>query len=200
MTQPAQPTAASAAPASTPVSTPVIATAATTSQPVSPKQYTPITAGQQQKPVPAVTTQQVGHTQALSSEPAMSIQSANGIGFNANIQTSSSAPAPKPTTPDPAVMSAPEAKSLLPTINNAKFDEVFVGIATGETKTSIGAARKKHSTGAELVQRTLDCLEYCGLVSAKNANGQRSVTETISAEEAEVVMGEIKNIIRGAAA
>ena len=150
-----------------------------------------------QPKTPTVGAPAVGQTSLTPNTTTTGTTNQNGIGFNANIQSSTT---PAATPASGATMSAPEAKALLSTINNSKFDEVFVDIATGATKTAIGAARKKHGTGAEQVQNTLVCLEYCGLVSPKNANGQRTLTETIDATEAEVVMGEIKKIIRGAAA
>ena len=187
-----------------------VASAVAASKPTMSKQYSATSAAQTYKVKPTTTpTGQVGHTEALSSTPTddqAEKTPAKQIGFiqdknpKISIAKPTDAAETKAEPEKAATMSAPEAKALLSTINNAKFDEVFVAIATGETKTAIGAARKKHGTGAEQVQNTLVCLEYCGLVSPKNDNGQRTVTETIDATEAEVVMEEIKKIIRGAAA
>lgn len=166
---------------------PMLATA--TAEPAASK-YTPTQSNQRYSAEPAT----MGRTESISTTPSEMPLAANGIGFLASAEATTQAPEKAPE------MSAPEAKALLSTINNGKFDEVFVGVATGNTPTAIGSASKKHGTGAEQVRNTLVCLEYCGLVSAKNDNGQRTVTETVTDEEAEIVMEEIKKIIRGAAA
>lgn len=159
----------------------------------------PVTGHYKPAKAPEVTAS-VGHTAVISDDAAPVDDSKRGIGFTAPMdELEASKQGASPSHADPAQMSTPEARALLNTISNPKFDEVFVGVATGETPTTIGKAKKQHGTGADLVQSTLVCLEYCGIVSAKDTNGKRTMIETVSTDDAQAVMEEIKTIIRGAA-
>lgn len=201
-----------------PLSSPPQTSAVASSQPAGP--VSPLFSGAQQvmassNRFSSVSTAEnnpkVGKTELISSDVETNFPlKKNSIGFTAELDKSEKKPmtpsvevgvADTPENPkaDPAQISTPEARALLNTINNPKFDEVFIGVATGDTPTAIGKARKQHGTGAELVQSTLVCLEYCGIVSAKDANGKREVIETIGDNDAQAVMDEIKAIIRGAA-
>jgi len=85
----------------------------------------------------------------------------------------------KPATKSLKNVSQIEAESLLPVVRHEKFNDLFIGIATGKTPITIGKAAQQHSTGREFITRVLVLLSYIKVVSDKDGNGQRTVLKTL---------------------
>lgn len=84
-------------------------------------------------------------------------------------------------------------------VKHERFDEAFIGIATGNTKCSQKQAMKAHSIGGDMAGWLMIILDAWGIITEPNPNmgNTRTLIQVLTLEQAQAELNDVKSEILG---
>lgn len=109
------------------------------------------------------------------------------------------APVPERQTAEEKLSNPSNFALLQKYVKHERFDEAFVGIATGNTKCSQKQAMKAHSIGGDMAGWLMIILEAWGIITEPNPNmgNTRTLIHALSFEQAQAELNDVKSEILG---